>query len=154
MTYVQVLGTKGHGDRLCSVFQPPAWGQRIIVGGGAPRTPSQKSVMTGVDRSHVQPELRSVLRPIVGLTENLPKVDLEKITLAAIREHRRLRNIAEAKHGQCSAAHHAVGACESVGPAQIAYIQAMIAVHAQQTVLSTLLDVLGYIPDVPTGQRG
>jgi len=29
------------------------------------------------------------------------------------------------------------------------YIQAMIAVHAQQTVVSTLLDILGYIPNMP-----
>lgn len=31
----------------------------------------------------------------------------------------------------------------------LAYVRAMIDVHAQQTVLSTLLDVLGHVPETP-----
>ncbi|WP_287314326.1 transcriptional repressor TraM [Mesorhizobium sp.] len=44
-----------------------------------------------------------------------------------------------------------VAACDTVGPARIAYVTAMIDMHAQQTVVSTLLDVLGHIPLVPAG---
>ncbi|BCG76136.1 hypothetical protein MesoLj113a_72940 [Mesorhizobium sp. 113-1-2] len=38
---------------------------------------------------------------------------------------------------------------DTVGPSHIAYVTAMIDMHAQQTVVSTLLDVLGHIPLVP-----
>lgn len=38
---------------------------------------------------------------------------------------------------------------ESTREASQDYIAAMIAVHAQQMVVSTLLDILGYIPEMP-----
>jgi len=38
---------------------------------------------------------------------------------------------------------------ESIEGAKRAYTSAMIAVHAQQTVVSSLLDILGYIPEMP-----
>lgn len=37
---------------------------------------------------------------------------------------------------------------DTVGAPRLAYIEAMIDMHAQQIVVSTLLDVLGYIPAV------
>ncbi|HQS46662.1 MAG: hypothetical protein B7Y12_05255 [Rhizobiales bacterium 24-66-13] len=96
----------------------------------------------------VQPEHKVTLRPVVGLTEHLPKRDLEQITIQAIRTHRRLRDAAEAKYEEWRRS-PPVANCESVGPARIAYVSAMIDMHAQQTLLSTLLDVLGHVPPVP-----
>lgn len=97
----------------------------------------------------MQPEQKVTLRPIVGLTENLPRGDLERITIGAIESHRRLRDVAEERWEQCSEA-PVDPLAETVGGARIAYINAMIDMHAQQTVLSTLLDLLGYIPSVPS----
>lgn len=95
-----------------------------------------------------QSEHKVTLRPVIGLTENLPKRDLEQITVEAIRTHRRLRDAAEARYKElCKSP--PVAACDTAGPARIAYVAAMIAMHAQQTVVSTLLDVLGHIPLVP-----
>ncbi|RUV66914.1 transcriptional regulator [Mesorhizobium sp. M5C.F.Cr.IN.023.01.1.1] len=95
-----------------------------------------------------QSEHKTTLRPVIGLTENLPKRDLEQITIQAIRTHRRLRNAAEARYEEWRQS-PAVAACDTVGPARIAYVTAMIDMHAQQTVLSTLLDMLGHVPSVP-----
>ncbi|RWJ39850.1 MAG: transcriptional regulator [Mesorhizobium sp.] len=96
----------------------------------------------------VQPEHKIILRPVIGLTENLPKRDLEQITVEAIRTHRRLRDTAEAKYEEWCKSPPVAG-CDTAGPARIAYVTAMIDMHAQQTVVSTLLDVLGHIPLVP-----
>lgn len=95
---------------------------------------------------HRRADTKSGLRPIVGLTEALPKEILETIVVEAIHKHRYLRDIAELRHAesQTFADSDTVG-----GAARIAYIRAMIDVHAQQTVLSTLLDILGYVPKVP-----
>ncbi|WP_454685498.1 transcriptional repressor TraM [Ancylobacter moscoviensis] len=95
-----------------------------------------------------QPDQKVTLRPVVGLTEHLPKRDLEQITIQAIRTHRRLRDAAEAKYEEWRKA-PPVASCDTVGPARIAYVSAMIDMHAQQTLLSTLLDVLGHVPLVP-----
>lgn len=105
--------------------------------------------MVAGKNKNVQSEQKIILRPIVGLTENLPKGDLERITIDAIKSHRRLRDVAEERWEQCSMA-PLDPLAETVGAARIAYIAAMIDMHAQQTVLSTLLDVLGHIPPVPS----
>ena len=101
------------------------------------------------EKSYVQPEHKLVLRPVVGLTENLPKSDLEQITVQAINTHRRLRDLAEARQDEWHAIEAGDPSAEAARSAHIAYVTAMIGMHAQQTVLSTLLDVLGYIPSVP-----
>lgn len=92
-----------------------------------------------------------VLRPVVGLAEGLPRADLELITVDAIKKHRWLRDLATAREEQwrTSLAPSASSCCDTIGAAGIAYINAMIDMHAQQAVLSTLLDVLGYVPNVP-----
>lgn len=95
-----------------------------------------------------QREHKVTLRPVVGLTETLPQRDLEQITIQAIRRHRRLRDAAEAKYEEWRKSPPSSG-CDTVGPARIAYVSAMIDMHAQQTLLSTLLDVLGHVPLVP-----
>jgi len=92
---------------------------------------------------------KPLLRPVVGLAEKLPRADLEQITIDAIRKHRRLRDRAEALHAEGLAPPSVGQRTDVVGSAKLAYVQAMIEVHGQQAVLSTLLDVLGYTPKVP-----
>lgn len=101
------------------------------------------------EKGNVQPEHKVVLRPVVGLAENLPTSDLEQIAVQAIKAHRRLRDLAEARQDEWHVIEDRDPSAKSARPARIAYVTAMIDMHAQQTVLSTLLDVLGYIPSVP-----
>lgn len=92
------------------------------------------------------------LRPVVGLAETLPKKDLEHITVEAIRRHRQLRDEAEAL--EASHAQPPSKLLDTVGSSRLAWVSAMIYMHTQQTLLSTLLEVLGYIPDVPDDESG
>lgn len=101
------------------------------------------------EKGCVQPEHKLVLRPVVGLTENLPTSDLEQITIQAIKTHRRLRDLAEGRQDEWRAIEAGHPSAKAARSAHIAYVTAMIGMHAQQTLLSTLLDVLGYIPSVP-----
>jgi len=94
-----------------------------------------------------QREHKPLLRPVVGLTENLPKKDLEQITVEAIKTHRRLRDEAEALHAPYLETPPTKS--DTVGCARLAWVSAIIQMHTQQTLLSTLLDVLGYVPEVP-----
>jgi len=82
------------------------------------------------------------------LAESLPKRDLEHITTEAIRTHRRLRD--EAAALEASYVEQPRANDGSVGSARLAWASAMMSMHAHQALLSTLLDVLGYIPDVPS----
>jgi len=106
-------------------------------------------MMPDDEKGYVQPEHKLVLRPVVGLTENLPTSDLEQITIQAIKTHRRLRDLAEARQDEWHAIAAGDPSAKAARSAHIAFVTAMIAMHAQQTMLSTLLDVLGYIPSVP-----
>lgn len=94
-------------------------------------------------------DAKLVLRPIVSLTETLPKKLLEPIVMEAMLRHRFLRDIAELRlekvQGESPDG-------EAVGTVRLAYIKAMIECHAQQACLSTLLGVLGYVPNMPTEQ--
>lgn len=90
---------------------------------------------------------KGLLRPVVGLVETLPKADLEHITVEAIRRHRQLRDEAEAL--EASYSEQPSKSPDTVGSSRLAWVSAMIHMHTQQTLLSTLLDVLGYIPEVP-----
>ena len=146
MTYVQVPRCYRSWDRVDTVFYPPAWGHGMHVGGGVPRTPSGVEVM-GAGTQGAPCEHKPLLRPVVGLTENLPKKDLEIIVGEAIRTHRRLRDEAEALHAPYVEVLPTTG--ETVGPARLAWLSAMVRMHAQQALLSTLLDVLGYVPEAP-----
>ena len=91
-------------------------------------------------------EAKLVLRPIVSLTETLPKKVLEPIVVEAMLRHRLLRDVAELR---LTEVHDELPGCEAVGSERLAYIRAMIECHTQQACLSTLLDVLGYVPDRP-----
>lgn len=133
-----------------TVFYPPAWGQGMYVGGGAPRTPSGVDYMSGKQGSLNAHE--QWLRPVVGLVSTLSKTDVEQITVEAIRRHRQLRDEAEAL--EVSYSQPPAKSPEIVGSSRLAWVSAMIYLHTQQTLLSTLLDVLGYIPDVPDDECG
>ena len=72
--------------------------------------------------------------------------EIERFVVEEIEKHRRLRDEAvrlealldvDTEHG------------DILTETNRAYISAMIAVHAQQTVVSTLLDILGHIPEMP-----
>lgn len=101
--------------------------------------------MRRFDSDDADTQVQTILRPIVGLTRGLPKSVLEPMVVEAIRKHRYLRDLAEMRETE---AHQCEKSDEVLSPARTAYVRAMIDVHAQQTVLSTLLDVLGYIPEV------
>lgn len=92
----------------------------------------------------------AAVHSIVALTEKLSQEALELIVVEAILRHRLLRDVAELRLAEAC---DKESAGETVGPARLAYIRAMIDCHAQQACLSTLLDVLGYLPDMPTEQE-
>jgi hypothetical protein len=98
-------------------------------------------------KQNVRSGQKPLLRPVVGLAETLPEKDLEHITIEVIRKHRRLRDQAEALESSYS--DQASKSADTVGQAHLAWVSAMMQMHTQQTLLSTLLDVLGYIPEVP-----
>jgi hypothetical protein len=74
-----------------------------------------------------------------------PLKEIEHHVVREIEKHRRLRDDAVMLEARLDAASEP----ETAREASREYITAMIAVHAQQTVVSTLLDILGYIPDMP-----
>lgn len=88
-----------------------------------------------------------VLTPLIGLMNGRSQAEVERFTVEEIRKHRRLRDEASILDANLSSAYG-----EGKDEVERAYVAAMIAMHAQQTVVSTLLDILGYIPDVP-GER-
>ena len=86
-----------------------------------------------------------VLRPLIGLMNGLQPKEIERFVIEEIEKHRRLRDEAVQLEGVLES--QVPG--ESKVDVNRAYVSAMIAVHAQQTVVSTLLDIVGYIPDMP-----
>lgn len=78
-----------------------------------------------------------------------PPDEIARHVVREIEKHRRLRDDAVMLEAKLYAVNGSDSACDATQ----AYITAMIAVHAQQTVVSTLLDILGYIPDLPR-QKG
>ncbi|WP_315927424.1 transcriptional repressor TraM [Mesorhizobium sp. SP-1A] len=91
-------------------------------------------------------ENKLVLRPLIGLMNGLEPKEIERFVVEEIEKHRRLRDEAI----RLEAMQDSKAAGDAKSEASRAYVSAMIAVHAQQTVVSTLLDILGYIPGVPT----
>lgn len=85
------------------------------------------------------------LRPVVGLTRGLPLADLEALTIEAIRTHRHLVEKADQLF-QALPDDYKVG--KAAGGAQhLCYVEASIEMHAQMSVVNTLINVLGYIPE-------
>ena len=106
--------------------------------------------MDEIETARTSSDARTVIGPIAGLIEKLSKEALEPIVVEAILRHRLLRDVAELRLAE---ARDKESAGEAVGHARLAYIRAMIDCHAQQACLSTLLDVLGYVPDIPIEQE-
>lgn len=100
--------------------------------------------------SDANSEVKSVLRPIIGLTETLPKKALEPLVVEAILRHRFLRDVAELRLRECNAE---ASRSDERDVANLAYVRAMIECHTQQACLSTLIDVLGYVPNVASDQE-
>lgn len=90
-------------------------------------------------------DTKLILRPLIGLMSDQPPEEIERHVVREIEKHRRLRDNAVMLEAKLDGASEPEAARE----ASQDYIAAMIAVHAQQTVVSTLLDILGYIPDMP-----
>lgn len=89
-------------------------------------------------------ENKLVLRPLIGLLHGMTVRDVELFVVNEIAKHRRLRDEAVKLQREIGRERRIQGLeCEDR-----AYVTAMIAVHAQQTVVSTLLDILGYIPEL------
>ena len=86
-----------------------------------------------------------VLRPLIGLMRGRTPEEIERFTTAELDKHRRLRDEAMLLEARCQ---EAANEGERV-VAEHDYVSAMIAVHAQQTVVSTMLDILGHIPKTP-----
>ncbi len=86
-----------------------------------------------------------VLRPLIGLMNGLEPQEIEQFVIEELEKHRRLRD--EAIRLEAILESQPSGAGDDTNRA---FISAMIAVHAQQTVVSTLLDILGYIPETLT----
>lgn len=85
---------------------------------------------------------KMVLRPLIGLMKGRDSGDIERFTIAEMEKHRLLRDEAVRLEARCRELHDD----EERGDLENDYVAAMIAVHAQQTVVSTLLDILGFIP--------
>ena len=86
------------------------------------------------------------MRPVYGLTQGLPKADLESLTVDAIRTHRRLVDNADRLF---QALPDSYKSGRATGGAQhLTYIQACTEMHAQMYVVNTLVTILGYIPKV------
>ncbi|KAA3448245.1 transcriptional regulator [Mesorhizobium sp. SARCC-RB16n] len=87
------------------------------------------------------------IRALFGLTQGLPKPQLELLTIEAIRTHRLL--VARADQLQ-QALPEKDKIQEIVGGAQhLDYIRACMEMHAQMYATNTLINILGYIPKVP-----
>lgn len=85
-----------------------------------------------------------VLRPLIGLMNGLPQDEIEWFVAEELQKHRLLREEAVRLEGLLEDGR----GNELWQNANRAYISAMIAVHAQQTVVSTLVDILGYLPEL------
>lgn len=79
------------------------------------------------------------IRPLVGLMRGQPKEIIEQVTIDEIKTHRRLGREADALYER-------LDSDPSVEPA---YLSKMIEMFSQQSALATMLEILGYIPDVP-----
>ena len=94
------------------------------------------------DMMNTHENAKLVLRPLIGLMKGRTTEEVERFTAAELEKHRRLRDEAVRLEARCQ---EATSEGERV-LAENEYVSAMIAMHAQQTVVSTMLDILGFIP--------
>lgn len=87
------------------------------------------------------------IRALFGLTQGLPKPQLELLTVEAIRTHRILVDKADQLF---QALPEEDKIPEMIGSEQhLDYIRACMEMHAQMYTTNTLINILGYIPKVP-----
>ncbi len=87
------------------------------------------------------------LPDLLHLISELPVSDIEKLTVRAIRTYRRLIENAE-KQFQELPDDYKCGTIQG-GAQHLSYIETEIQMFTQSAAVSTLIDVLGYVPDVP-----
>jgi len=92
----------------------------------------------------------ALLNPVIGLVQGLDAKQLSDVTIDAILKHRALRDQAEMSQSEFDKASAGTACAEEIAFAQRAHIAAMLAMVSHQSVLSTLLDILGHIPDIPS----
>lgn len=85
-----------------------------------------------------------VLTPLIGLMNGRSSEDIQYFTILEIIKHRHLRDQAS----QLEIALSGGDPKKDRETTEREYVSALIAMHAQQTVVSTLIDILGYIPDI------
>ncbi|MGB3272952.1 MAG: transcriptional repressor TraM [Xanthobacteraceae bacterium] len=88
-----------------------------------------------------------VAATLSALIASLSRTQLEKLAIEAIHEHRGLLAKAEAAFESLENAEDAKA--DTAGELRETYTKAMLAVRAQQSVLATLVERLGFIPRVP-----
>ncbi|MCF1469354.1 transcriptional regulator [Agrobacterium vitis] len=86
------------------------------------------------------------IRSLLGLTRGLSNADLEALTVKAICTHRRLVEDADRLYHDLPE-EYKIGKIAG-GAQHLSYIEASIEMHAQMSVVNTLISILGYIPKV------
>lgn len=84
-----------------------------------------------------------ILRPLIGLMDGRSQQEIEDITILEMQKHRGLRD----EVSKLEASLVLGNSAGDLRTAERAYVSAMIAMHAQQTVVSTLLEILTYVPE-------
>jgi len=86
---------------------------------------------------------------------SVPKGDLKPLTVAAIKEHRRLFESDQAVYEEWERASSDPNTAPTVTQSlQDEYIRRQTRTAAQQELLADLIDALGYAPDVPVDEDG
>lgn len=88
---------------------------------------------------------RLTITPLIGLLHGQPQEVIETLTIEEIRKHRLLIGEATALEQRLAELDGQEGRDE----VELAYFSKMVALHTQQTALSTIIDILGHIPEVP-----
>lgn len=86
------------------------------------------------------------LRPLIGLMRGLSLADLEALTIDAIRAHRSLVSKAQELFDALPNTYQIGEVCG--GEQHLTYVRATIDMHAQMSVATTLVRILGYTPTV------
>ncbi|MHC1550173.1 transcriptional repressor TraM [Phyllobacterium sp. K27] len=92
------------------------------------------------------PKDKLELRAAIGLTRGLPLADLERLTITAVCTHRRLVEKADKLFKELPEEYQAGKV--TGGADHLRYIEACLDMHAQMSVVNTLVGILGYIPKV------
>ncbi|MGL3609191.1 transcriptional repressor TraM [Rhizobium sp. G187] len=86
------------------------------------------------------------LKPLVGLLAGVPEQSIEQLTVEAIKTH---RSLVEKAENLFQALPPDVWTGKVAGGAEhLAYLNATIEMHAQMSVLSTLIAILGRTPNI------